>query len=145
MAVCFWYLLKSALSSLRVYSSVQWTSHFLQGTRKTRACLSGQVVFTITEWCSQIGVLFSLMSFFYKINVFLELTTHVLSIPIGKRYISGKCQFMQEEIISFSPLFQAFRGVKEIIEAYISFTKAPSQFWRFNCSKSWSCVFAKEA
>ena len=44
MAVFFWYLVKSDLFSVRVYSSLRWTSHFLQGTRKTRPCLSGQVV-----------------------------------------------------------------------------------------------------
>ena len=31
------------LSSVILYCSVHWTSHFLQGTRKTR-CLSGQGV-----------------------------------------------------------------------------------------------------
>ena len=72
---------------------------------------------------------------FYKIDVFLELTTHVLLIPIGERYISGKCQFMQEEIFFFSPLFKTLRCVKEILKAYISFTKAPSQLWRSNWSK----------
>ena len=40
MAVCFWYLAKS----VRVFSSVHCTSHFLQGTRITLPCLSGQVV-----------------------------------------------------------------------------------------------------
>ena len=29
MTVCFWYLVKSYLSSVRVYSSVHWTSHYL--------------------------------------------------------------------------------------------------------------------
>ena len=37
MALCFWYLVKSDLFSVPVYSSVQ-------GTRKTRPCLSGRVV-----------------------------------------------------------------------------------------------------
>ena len=40
MAVFFWYLGKSDLSSVHVYSSVDCTSHFLQGTRKTRPCLT---------------------------------------------------------------------------------------------------------
>ena len=44
MAVCFWYPVKSDLSSVHVFRSVYWTSHFLQGTRETRPCLSGRVV-----------------------------------------------------------------------------------------------------
>ena len=32
MDVCFWYLVKSDLSCVRMFSSVHWTSHFLQGT-----------------------------------------------------------------------------------------------------------------
>ena len=46
MAVCFWYLGKSELSSVRVYSSVHWTNQFLQGTRKTRPCRTGHPVAT---------------------------------------------------------------------------------------------------
>ena len=42
--VFFWYLVKSDMSSVRVYCSIHWTSHFLQGTRKTLPCLSGRVV-----------------------------------------------------------------------------------------------------
>ena len=44
MAVYFWYLVKSDLSSVHVYSSAYWTSHFLQGTRKTCPCLTGHLV-----------------------------------------------------------------------------------------------------
>jgi hypothetical protein len=33
MAVCFWYLVKSDMSSVQLYSSVYWTSHILQGHR----------------------------------------------------------------------------------------------------------------
>ena len=44
MAVCFWYLGKNYLSTVHVYSSVSWTSYFLQGTSKSRSCLSGHVV-----------------------------------------------------------------------------------------------------
>ena len=40
MDVLFWYLVKSVC----VYSILHWFSHFLQGTRKTGPCLSGQVV-----------------------------------------------------------------------------------------------------
>ena len=38
------YLVKSDLSSVHVYSSVHWTSHFFQGTRKTLPCLTGNPV-----------------------------------------------------------------------------------------------------
>ena len=38
------YLLKRNSSSVRLFSMPQCTSHFLQGTRKTRPCLSRQVV-----------------------------------------------------------------------------------------------------
>ena len=44
MAVCFWYLAKSDLSSGHWYISVHLTSHFLQGIRTPRPCLSGRVV-----------------------------------------------------------------------------------------------------
>ena len=37
MAVFFWYLVKIDLSIVRVYSSVRWTSHFLQGKKKNTA------------------------------------------------------------------------------------------------------------
>ena len=40
----FWYHVKTDLSSVHVYNSVHWTSHFLQGTRKTRSCLTGHPV-----------------------------------------------------------------------------------------------------
>ena len=44
VTVCFWYLVKSVLSSVRVYSALNWTGHFFQVTRKLWLCLSGQVV-----------------------------------------------------------------------------------------------------
>ena len=46
MAVFLWDLGKSDLSSVQVYSGVHWTSYFLQGTRKTRPCLTGHPVLT---------------------------------------------------------------------------------------------------
>ena len=33
MAVCFWYLVKKELSSVRYCTCVNWTWHFLLGTR----------------------------------------------------------------------------------------------------------------
>ena len=39
MAVFFLDLGKNDLSSVHVYSSVHWTSHFIQGTRKIRPCI----------------------------------------------------------------------------------------------------------
>ena len=47
MAVFFWQLVKSDLSSLYVYSSVHWTIHFLQGSRNTRPCITGHPVFRL--------------------------------------------------------------------------------------------------
>ena len=44
MAVCFGYLVKSELSSVRLYIRLHGTSPFSQGTRKTRPYLSGEVV-----------------------------------------------------------------------------------------------------
>ena len=42
MAVRFWYFVKSGLSSVRVNSRVQWTSNFLQFTKKHgHICLVG--------------------------------------------------------------------------------------------------------
>ena len=43
----FWYLVKSVLSSERYFTFLQsthvhWKSHLLQGTKKTRPCLTGQ-------------------------------------------------------------------------------------------------------
>ena len=42
MAVCFWYFVKRDLSVVRSVQKI--TLDFLQGTRKTQPCLSGQVV-----------------------------------------------------------------------------------------------------
>ena len=44
MAVFLWYLGNRDLSNLHVYSSVHWTSLILQGTRKTRPCLTSHPV-----------------------------------------------------------------------------------------------------
>ena len=44
MAVVFWYLVKSDLSSVRYSPRIHWTSHVLQGTRNTRPCLTGHPV-----------------------------------------------------------------------------------------------------
>ena len=40
MVVCFRYLVERDLSSLRDCTRLHWTSHFLQGTKKPRPCLS---------------------------------------------------------------------------------------------------------
>ena len=40
MAVFFWYLVKSDLSSVGYCTRVHWTSHFLQGTRNPRSCIT---------------------------------------------------------------------------------------------------------
>ena len=40
MAVFSWYLVKS----VRYYTSVYWTSHFLQGTENTRPFITGNPV-----------------------------------------------------------------------------------------------------
>ena len=47
MAMFFWYLVKSD-DSVRApwYSGVHWTSHYLQGTRNTRPCITGTPVYT---------------------------------------------------------------------------------------------------
>ena len=45
MAVLFLYLVKRDLASLRYVTVVHWKSHFLQGIRTTRPCLSGRDVF----------------------------------------------------------------------------------------------------
>ena len=47
MAVCFWCLVKSNLSCVRVYSSRNWTSYFFQGSRNTLSCLSGQLYIVV--------------------------------------------------------------------------------------------------
>ena len=44
MAVFFWYLGKSDLSSVCYCRCVHQTSHFLQGTRTTRPCITGYPV-----------------------------------------------------------------------------------------------------
>ena len=49
MDVCLWYPVKSEWSNVRMYSSIHWTGHLLQGTGKTRPCLSGQVVSQISN------------------------------------------------------------------------------------------------
>ena len=44
MDLFIWYLVKSDLSNVRYCTRVHWTSYFLQGTRKTRSCLTGHPV-----------------------------------------------------------------------------------------------------
>ena len=44
MAMFFWYPVKSDLFTVRCSTRVHRTSHFLQGTRPTRPCLSGDPV-----------------------------------------------------------------------------------------------------
>ena len=44
MAVLFWYLVKSDWSSVRYCTGEHWTSHFLQGPRNTRQCITGHPV-----------------------------------------------------------------------------------------------------
>ena len=44
MAAFFWYLVKDDLSSVHVYISVHWTSHFFQVTRNMRPCLTDLLV-----------------------------------------------------------------------------------------------------
>ena len=44
MAVIFWYIVKSDLSSVRYCTRIHSTRHFLQGTRKTRPYLTGHPV-----------------------------------------------------------------------------------------------------
>ena len=44
MAVYFWYLIKSDLSSVRNFNTVHWTSFFIQGTRYTQPCITGHPV-----------------------------------------------------------------------------------------------------
>ena len=46
MTVFFWYLVKSELPSVRYCTCVHWTSHFLQGTIKTRPSLSDHPVYS---------------------------------------------------------------------------------------------------
>ena len=41
MAVFFWYLVRSDLSSVRYSPRIYWTIDFLQGTRNTRPCKNG--------------------------------------------------------------------------------------------------------
>ena len=41
VAVRFWYLVNSDLTSVRYYVRVKWTSLFFQSTRTTRPCLTG--------------------------------------------------------------------------------------------------------
>ena len=66
ITVCFWYLVKWYLSSVHVYSSVHWTSHFIQGTTKTCLCLTGHPVGEGTD--------FPVIVWFYP-------NLHLLTIP----------------------------------------------------------------
>ena len=44
MAMLFWYLAKSDLSSVPYCTSVHWISHFLLGTRNSRQCITVTVL-----------------------------------------------------------------------------------------------------
>ena len=79
--VCFWYLIKRDLSSVRVCYSVHWTSHILQGTRNTRPCLSGRVVQSLPQLFIYFDILIDWRSGYSK--------RKFVSIPaysIGKQY-----------------------------------------------------------
>ena len=45
MVVFLWHLVKGDLSRVRFCKRVHWSSHFLQGTRNTRLCLTGHPVY----------------------------------------------------------------------------------------------------
>ena len=53
MAVLFWHLVKSDLSSVSYCTLVHWASHFLQGNRNTRPCISGYPVLHLSN-CQRI-------------------------------------------------------------------------------------------
>ena len=59
MTVVFWYLGKSAFSSVHVYSGVHWTNHIIQGTRNTRPCITGHPV--PNSYCTQVPDIQALM------------------------------------------------------------------------------------
>ena len=44
IAVFFCYLRKLLVHCSHMYSGIHWTSHFIQGNRKTRQCLTGHPV-----------------------------------------------------------------------------------------------------
>ena len=90
MALCFWYLVKTS----PVYWSVHWKSHFLQGTIKTRLCLSGQAEyrykkihffslhicnnFTKTLYCAFLSILIYISVYLSNINLCLSLSVSLL-------------------------------------------------------------------
>ena len=45
MAILFWYRVNIDASVRILSSNVYWTSHFLQGTRNTRPCITGHPVY----------------------------------------------------------------------------------------------------
>ena len=57
MGVFFWYLGKSNLSSVHVNSSVNWNRHFIKGTRKNTAMLTGHPVPDDGLWVPGNGLL----------------------------------------------------------------------------------------
>ena len=87
MAVFFWYLLKSDLSSVRYFPRVHQTSHFYQGTRKTRTYLTGHLVeYTILRYCNY--------------TIFVGVIMLVISATQIYRYISFK--FLSFQLLFFS-------------------------------------------
>ena len=86
MAVCFWYFVKYDLSS-----SVHWTNNLLQVTRKTRSCLSGQVV-PFSNTLSQQNT--QKMSFFAITNsVKIKEIIHYLADPLTQNDVLEKKYF----------------------------------------------------
>ena len=56
MVVFFWYPVKSDLSSVHIHSSIRFTSHCLQGTRKPRPCLPGHPIHYEPSCTARIGI-----------------------------------------------------------------------------------------
>ena len=79
MAVFFWYLVKSYLSSVRYRTRLHWTSNFLQGTRDTRPCLIGHSV--DPESCYPIHIMANIAIRF----VFTGLSKAYTQISFGDR------------------------------------------------------------
>ena len=84
-AVLFWYLVKSDLFIVHVYSSLSLDKHFFQRTRKTRPCLTGHPVDEIYDVKKTVK-----SDFFYGgRNAFLE---HELDRGIFCYFQQKSCQ-----------------------------------------------------
>ena len=102
---------KSDLSSVHVYSSLHWKFHFMQGTRKTRSCLTGQ--WSLCSWIDSLrNVIYWLIDSFIIKNLFKMYLKVLLNLP------SFLQLFVLIAYVTFNSLYVYFLLIKICMFCY---------------------------